>query len=254
MKADLGALSAAAVSIGFFHTLFGPDHYVPFVAMSRAGGWSRRKTFVVTLLCGLAHVGSSVLLGFIGLALGLIVFQLETEATPDNAPEVRLADGSFLERLETGRGDIAGWLFIGFGAAYLTWGCVRAIRSRSHTHLHAHVDGTVHAHEHSHLSEHLHPHTAGAALTPWILFAIFAFGPCEPLIPLAMYPAAKGDILSAVCVVALFVFATLATMLGMVHLMCTGVSAVNFARLDRFSHALAGLVLLSCGLAIKAGL
>lgn len=255
MKADMGALSVAAVSIGFFHTLFGPDHYVPFVAMSRAGGWSRRKTLVITTLCGLAHVGSSVLLGFIGLALGLIVFQLETEAKPvANAAEVRLAEDSLIQRLEVGRGDIAGWLFIGFGAAYLTWGCVRAIRSRSHTHLHAHSDGTVHAHEHSHVAEHLHPHASGRALTPWVLFAIFAFGPCEPLIPLAMYPAAKGEILSAVCVVGLFVFVTLATMLGMVHFMCAGVNAFNFARLDRYSHALAGLVLLSCGVAIKAGL
>ncbi|HEX7375587.1 MAG TPA: hypothetical protein VF278_00670, partial [Pirellulales bacterium] len=60
MNADLGALSLAALSIGFLHTLFGPDHYIPFVAMSRVGGWSRSKTLLITLLCGLAHVGSSV--------------------------------------------------------------------------------------------------------------------------------------------------------------------------------------------------
>jgi len=233
MNADLGALSVAAVSIGFFHTLLGPDHYVPFVAMSRLGGWSRRKTLVVTLLCGLAHVGSSVLLGFIGLALGLIVFQLE--------------------EIEGRRGNVAGWLLIGFGVAYSVWGLVQAVRSRSHAHLHAHLDGTVHDHEHAHSAEHLHAHAASPSLTPWVLFAIFAFGPCEPLIPLLIYPAAKADLFSVACVTALFALTTLATMTGMVVALSSGVGALKFAKLDRYSHALAGLVVLSCGLAIKAG-
>lgn len=235
MNADLGALSAAAITIGFLHTLCGPDHYVPFVAMSRAGGWTRRKTLVVTFLCGLAHVGSSVLLGFIGLALGLIVFQLKT--------------------VETHRGNIAGWLLLGFGLAYTAWGLVHALRNRRHAHLHVHPDGTVHAHDHVHFDEHLHTHTAGKmSLTPWILFAIFAFGPCEPLIPLLMYPAAQADLGSAALVTALFALTTLATMTSMVMLVSAGASVLRFDKLGRFSHVMAGLVLLSCGLAVKLGL
>lgn len=265
MNADLGALSAAAVSIGFVHTLLGPDHYVPFVAMSRAGGWTRRKTLIVTLLCGLAHVGSSVLLGFIGLALGLIVFQLDT--------------------IETHRGNVAGWLLIAFGIAYTAWGVVHALRSRSHTHLHVHPDGTIHTHEHVHFDDHLHPHaelpepntTASAAeaadnpyvspcasrsnraantlsMTPWILFAIFAFGPCEPLIPILMYPAAKADMLSVATVSILFALTTIATMTTMVLVVGAGASALRFDKLTRYSHALAGAVVLSCGLAVKVGL
>jgi nickel/cobalt exporter len=266
MNADLGALSAAAVTIGFLHTLFGPDHYVPFVAMSRAGGWGNRKTLIVTLLCGLAHVGSSVLLGFIGLALGLIVFQLET--------------------IEEHRGNVAGWLLIGFGVAYCAWGVIHAVRSRSHTHIHAHSDGTVHAHEHVHFDEHLHPHVSSnvvasevavlnaanpdasprepgsqpvarksaASMAPWILFAIFAFGPCEPLIPLLMYPAAKADLWSVAWVTALFALTTLATMTSLVLLVRAGAAAIHFDKLGRYSHALAGLVLVSCGLAVKLGL
>lgn len=257
MNADLGALSLAALSIGFVHTLFGPDHYVPFVAMSRVGGWSRRKTLLITLLCGLAHVGSSVVLGFIGLALGLIVFQLET--------------------IEAQRGNVAGWLLIAFGIAYTTWGIVQAVRNRPHTHLHIHPDGTVHTHEHVHVEEHLHPHGREQAsssdnpyvsptgeattpavirpsMTPWILFAIFAFGPCEPLIPLLMYPAAKADLLSAACVTALFALTTIATMTTMVLVICAGAGALRFDKLTRYSHALAGLVVLSCGVAVKVGL
>ncbi|HEV3344978.1 MAG TPA: hypothetical protein VG125_31670 [Pirellulales bacterium] len=255
MNVDLGALSIAAVGIGFVHTLFGPDHYVPFVAMSRVGGWSFRKTLVVTLLCGLAHVGSSVLLGLVGVALGLIL-QMET--------------------IEEQRGNVAGWLLIGFGLAYCVWGLLHALRNRSHTHLHSHADGTIHAHEHTHFGGHLHPHgerapaeEAAAAgcgapaatkadlspsITPWVLFAIFAFGPCEPLIPLLIYPAAKADMWSVACVTSLFALTTLATMTSMVFLVSAGTSVLRFDRLARYSHALAGLVLLSCGLAVKAGL
>lgn len=256
MNADLGALSLAALSIGFLHTLFGPDHYIPFVAMSRVGGWSRSKTLLITLLCGLAHVGSSVVLGFIGLGLGLVVFRLET--------------------IEAQRGNVAGWLLVAFGVAYTTWGIVQAVRNRPHTHLHIHCDGTVHAHEHTHYDEHMHPHPAAQtapanpcssptdavpaeaaiprSMTPWILFAIFAFGPCEPLIPLLMYPAAKADLFSAACVAALFSLTTITTMTTMVLFICAGAGALRFDKLTRYSHALAGLVVLSCGVAVKVGL
>ena len=70
-------LIATAASIGFFHTILGPDHYLPFIVMSRSGKWSVKKTMLVTLLCGLGHVLSSILLGVAGIALGVAVFRLE---------------------------------------------------------------------------------------------------------------------------------------------------------------------------------
>ena len=66
MPADFVTLSAGAVTLGFLHCLVGPDHYVPFIAMSRIGSWSFRKTMIVTLLCGIGHILSSVVLGFLG--------------------------------------------------------------------------------------------------------------------------------------------------------------------------------------------
>src|SRR5437879_4637524 len=74
----LDPLTLAAMSIAFFHTVLGPDHYVPFVAMSRAGRWSLAKTTIVTLLCGIGHVGSSAILGVVGVGLGVAVFKLKT--------------------------------------------------------------------------------------------------------------------------------------------------------------------------------
>src|SRR5687767_6381683 len=122
---DLGALSAAAVSIAFVHTILGPDHYLPFAAMSRVGGWSIGKTAWITALCGVGHVLSSVILGFVGIAFGIVVLKLE--------------------HVEEIRGDLAGWLLLTFGLIYFSWGLARAIRNAPH--LHVHADGTVHMHD-----------------------------------------------------------------------------------------------------------
>ena len=175
-----------------------------------------------------------------------------------------------LKQIEGHRGDLAGWSLVAFGLTYFVWGVVRAIRNRPHTHLHGHTDGTVHAHEHVHQGEHLHPHPAIVAekvapselgqaprrgsLTPWVLFTIFLFGPCEPLIPLVMYPAARANVAAVVVVTALFGVITLATMCTMVALVCFGTGSLRWPRVERFSQALAGLVVFSCGVAIKCGL
>jgi len=236
---DTLALTTAAVTIGVVHTALGPDHYLPFAAMSRAGNWSLRKTLLVTLACGVGHVASSVVIGLVGLALGTMVMQLEA--------------------VESLRAGWAAWLLIGFGLAYFTWGVVQAVRNRPHTHLHMHADGTVHSHPHVHEGDHLHVHEEEDAtgkttvMTPWLLFVIFVFGPCEPLIPLLIYPAAEADPLAVLAVVLAFSLATLATMTVAVGLMTMGLQTLAVGRLHRYSHALAGLTVLVCGIMVKLG-
>ncbi len=250
MAIELGSpealtLCGTAFTVGVVHTILGPDHYLPFVAMARAGGWTVPRTLAVTTACGLGHVAGSVAIGLVGLALGVAVMRLET--------------------LEAFRGDTAGWLLIGFGLVYFVWGLVRAFRSRSgghgHAHVHAHADGTVHAHEHTHHGEHLHVHAAAAQAggsaavwAPWALFLLFAFGPCEPLIPLLMYPAAKASPWAVAGVVAAFTVATVGTMLAAVVVLRSGAHFVRLPKLDRFAHAFAGLAILACGVLVKAGL
>lgn len=231
------SLAVAAISIGFLHTLAGPDHYLPFVAMSRAGGWTLTKTLVVTLLCGIGHVLSSVVIGGVGIAMGLGLEKMEG--------------------IESARGELAGWALIAFGCMYFTWGIRAAIRNRPHSHFHTHHDGTVHSHDHAHHGDHLHAHEPVArqpSMTPWILFTIFLFGPCEALIPMLMFPAAGGSLWGVVWVTLLFGVATLATMLTIVLVLLRGALLVRLSRLERFNHAAAGFVILACGLAIKFGL
>ena len=95
------------------------------------------------------------------------------------------------------RGAAAAWLLIAFGSFFAVRGLVRAARSaHRHSHAHAHEDGIVHAHHHDHVhASHVHPHPVPDArsATIWTLFIIFVLGPCEPLVPLMLAPAALRD-------------------------------------------------------------
>ena len=232
MSPEITLLAFTAASIGLLHTVFGPDHYLPFIVMSRAGKWSMKKTALITFLCGLGHVLSSVVLGLIGVAIGIAVTKLEM--------------------IEGVRGNIAAWLLIGFGFAYFAWGMRRAFRKRPHTHTHVHDSDGVHRHEHTHFDEHSHVHSvAKKYMTPWILFTIFVFGPCEPLIPILMYPAAQQSIPGMIFVAGTFSVITISTMLSVVILASWGVSFARFGRMERYTHALAGLTICLSGLAIQ---
>ena len=231
MSTETLILCGTAASIGLLHTLFGPDHYLPFIVMSRARRWTLTRTALITLACGVGHVLSSVVLGSLGVIFGIAV--------------------TSLEMFEGARGSVAAWLLIGFGGAYFVWGLHRAIRGRPHEHRHLHDTGT-HTHEHTHVAQHSHAHMQeGRCLTPWILFTIFVFGPCEPLIPILMYPAAKSSIAGLIMVTAVFSVVTVGTMLSIVMLSAWGVSFAPFGKLERYIHAMAGATLCLSGLAIQ---
>jgi len=234
-ETTLYALATLAASIGFIHTLLGPDHYLPFIVMSRARNWSMGKTAVITVLCGLGHVGSSVVLGFVGIALGVAVGKLTS--------------------IEGIRGDLAAYLFIAFGVVYFAWGVKRAIRNRPHTHHHPSDEGT-HEHEHGHSGLHAHVHDMPGKtnVTPWVLFTIFIFGPCEPLIPILMYPAATKNISGLILITAIFAIVTITTMLAAVIVGSLGVNLLPLGRIERYTHAIAGATIALCGVLIVLGL
>jgi nickel/cobalt transporter (NicO) family protein len=243
MNQELMMIAGTAASLGLVHTLIGPDHYLPFIVIAKARGWSHAKTLWITLLSGLGHILSSLAIGLLGIALGIAVTRLEW--------------------VESLRGDIAAWLLIAFGLVYTVWGLKKATRHSPHTHAHPHLsfhdhsearsekDG--HSHEHIHDAEHVHPHgqnVEGFRITPWVLFTIFVFGPCEPLIPLVIYPAAKNDFSGAVVVAAIFGAVTVITMIAAVFLGLYGMTFFPITRIERYSHALAGFTILLCGLSI----
>jgi ABC-type nickel/cobalt efflux system permease component RcnA len=200
--------------------------------MSRARKWPMFKLTIITFLCGVGHILSSVVLGIIGIILGIAVMKLAA--------------------FEAWRGNLAAWALIGFGVAYFIWGLHQAWRNKPHQHLHFHADSTMHAHSHPHDTEHAHLHGEERAnITPWILFTIFVLGPCEPLIPILMYPAAKQSLAGLFWVSVIFGSVTITTMLTIVLIASRGINLIPLGRLERYSHALAGAAIFLCGLAIQ---
>lgn len=232
MEGSTLVLAGTAVTIGFIHTLIGPDHYLPFIVMGEARAWSIRKTMFITFLCGVGHVLSSVAVGFIGIAAGLSL--------------------SRLELFESFRGNIAAWLLIAFGLIYMLISLRRLYRKKKHVHQHHHTEGVTHEHEHDHFSGHSHIHIGDRKnMTPWILFLIFVLGPCEPLIPILMYPAAANNLSGVILVSVLFSAVTIATMMTVVLAFRLGLSRINLKPLEQYVNVIAGATIAVSGLAIQ---
>lgn len=230
---DGGVLVASAAALACVHTAVGIDHSLPFVVLGRSRGWSLRRTLSITSLCGLGHVGSSILIGTIGIAIGASLGRL-----------------TWLESL---RGEVAAWMIVGFGLLYACWAIVRGRRGQQHAHLHVHEDGVVHHHLHHHRSNHLHVHVGShRGLTPWLMFVIFLFGPCEALIPLMMAPAIAGEWSLLLAVVSVFSVVTVLTMVVVVAVGYVGLRRGKRATSlpGHFVDALAGLAVSASGLAV----
>lgn len=223
---ELTVLTLNAIAVGFIHTVIGPDHYVPFIVMAKARGWSLARTTWITLACGIGHVASSVILGLAGYAVG--------------------ASLRHLEWIESFRGEIAAWALIIFGALYAAWGLWKIKRKGPDGHTHDHLI-RLHSHDHIH-----HPRSgAEVNLTPWILFAIFVFGPCEPLIPLFIYPAATSGWAGAWLVSIAFSSVTIGSMLVLVLAGRYGLNWLPTGQLARYNHVLAGCTIALTGCMIQ---
>lgn len=192
-----------------------PDHWLPFVALAKGSHWSMRRLAWVTTLAGIGHVASSLLLGFVGLWAGLAVHHLEGA--------------------EAWRGSIGVWLLIGFGVAYALWG----LKHAQHHHPHISIDEAVKVY---------------LVRRMWMLMAILVFGPCEPLIPLMFVASQQG--LATVWVISIvFSVVTVGMVVGQSLLGLSGLRLIHAPWMERYAHALAGLIIALTGLfVILAGI
>jgi ABC-type nickel/cobalt efflux system permease component RcnA len=210
--------------------------------MSKARPWTPLQTILITAFCGLGHVASSVVIGAIGIILGIGI--------------------SKMEGIESVRGNWAAWAFLVFGIGYLLWAIWRIKSKKPHVHTHEHgsiVHNHEHFHEHAAVDTPVVPHTHGhekqkTNLTPWILFLIFVLGPCEPLIPVLMYPAAQASIKGLIAVAVVFALSTILTMVGVVVAVNYSVSFIKVGKLEKYTHAIAGATVTLSGGLILLGL
>ena len=215
---DQNILISTAALIAFIHTIIGPDHYLVFVALGKARDWSTLKTLKYTTICGVGHILSSVIIGFIGIFFGIELVKLVN--------------------LEESRGLLSGWMLLFFGLIYFFWG-LRKIR--------------IHKNKKNVSDKHNYINSQKKAfnITPWALFIVFVLGPCEALIPLFMYPAIEADMMLVFKVALVFGIVTLVTMLLSVFLLIKGLNIFKFNSFEKYSHVIAGTSIMLCAIVIN---
>lgn len=132
-----------------------------------------------------------------------------------------------LKSIEGLRGEIVLWLLIGFGIAYTIWGIKKAKEKR-----------------HVLISEE---ELKAKTVATWTMFAIIVLGPCEPLIPLIFLGYNYGWI-GVLSVSVIFSIATIIMMLMQSLLAFMGIQLIKNNFMERYSHALAGLMIVLTGI------
>jgi nickel/cobalt exporter len=228
--ATLSLLLATAVSTALFHTLI-PDHWLPFVLLGRARGWSGRTTAAVSGLSAGIHVALSAALGFLAVWLGL---------------EAARALGESLERA-------APFVLIVFGLAYAAW----AWRKGGHFHpggtlLHhpeeregcSGEEGSEAGHLHYHADEALIGNTKGRSAVA--LAAIVGINPCVLILPLLLQSAGRG-VLAVGAVLAAYAGTTVALMVGLSVAGVLGTARFRLPAAARHMEPISGLVIAAAG-------
>ena len=215
---DQNILISTAALIAFIHTIIGPDHYLVFVALGKARDWSTAKTLKYATMCGIGHILSSVIIGFLGIFFGIELVKLVN--------------------LEESRGLLSGWMLLFFGLIYFVWG-LRKLRMHKNK---KNLPGDY---------RYVNSQKRFFNITPWALFIVFVLGPCEALIPLFMYPAMEADMMLVFQVALVFGVVTLLTMLFSVFLLLKGLNMFRFNSFERYSHVIAGASIILCASTIN---
>ncbi|MFH1889191.1 MAG: hypothetical protein ABH806_03790 [Candidatus Omnitrophota bacterium] len=207
---SMWVLLVSTLSVAFLHAL-APDHWMPFAAIGKAQRWSKAKLLWITFISGVGHVGISIAFSVIGILLG---FSL-----------------SKIKGIEGSRGEIALWLLIGFGLAYMVWGIKKAKQDKNKV-----ID-----------EKKLKAETVAV----WTMFAVIILGPCEPLIPLAFLGYNYGWP-GVITVSIVFSVVTIIMMLAQSLLAFMGIQLIKSNIAERYSHAFAGLVIVLTGIFVLA--
>ena len=219
-------LFLSSCSTAVIHALI-PDHWLPFVLMSRARSWSERRTLILVAVTGAIHATVSLLLG------GVLILVGSSTAR------------GLAERLGASLEALAGALLIGFGLIYGFW----AHRREARAHGHAHGDHATAGPEPLHAHGHLLSRFSRGYLSGGALVAIIGISPCVLLQPI-LFAAAAESAVAAVAAAAGFAFCTVGTMTGVALLATRGIQRLNPAFFTRYGDLVSGLVIAAIGLLV----
>lgn len=231
------ALIASAAGVGIGHAVL-PDHWMPLAVIARTHRYPLRRVVRLSLLAGVAHVGFSLLLGAVVIAVGL---------------QFR----AIVERYES---LIVGGLLIATGLVFLV---VEAL-GRGHSH-----DGHGHHHrghvEHSHSVGHAHDcgdndedgeHRRSRGRTAQLMAFAIPFGaaasPDLTILPVFLAASALGIATAAGSLIA-FSLATMGTIAGLTVLGAVAGYQMRGAWIDTSANLITAGVLLIIGALVVIG-
>ncbi len=228
----LTTVAATGFTVAFFHAAI-PTHWLPFVLVARARGWSHAKTLLVAAFAGVGHV---LLTGLLGLLIAWFGFKLDERA------------GHLFPLL-------AGGILLLIGLFYF-W---RQWRGGV---LHHHVLGASHlptkqcGHEgdHSHWDDELKDSQLVKAKTGDTtaisgLFVMLTLSPCEGFLPVYLSGVQFGwtgfIVLSVILAVG-----TLAGMLLFTWLTLVGLKSFRVQRFERYEAGMLGTIFTVLGVLV----
>lgn len=206
---DLGLLVTlvGSATVGAAHALL-PDHWIPYVLLSRARRWDVGRSLIAAAAGGLAHLAATA-------AVGLLIAFAGAEALPHVGPIAELA----------GFGILAG-----FGL-FVSWRGFRLLRSGRAAHG---------AHE----VRQPPPTSTRRCLVEG---ALLGARPCAEALAIFLASAAFG-LTSSLLAVVVWVLATLGVMIAVVWLSLLGLGALKLTAFEKYAELTAGLVILLMGL------
>ena len=220
-------LFLSSCSTAIIHALI-PDHWLPFVLMSRAERWSDRRAAALTGLAGSLHVLVTLLAGALTILVGSATVQ------------------DLARRTGHSLGSLIGLLLVIFGVSY---GLFRHLREAR---VHAAAgpgaaragdppDGHVHAHGHL-LERWFH-----GALTAGTLVVVIGISPCALLVPILFAASAVGA--GALLAAALgFALCTIGTMVGVTLVAARGMRRLDLPFFTRYGDLISGALVSAVGL------
>jgi len=223
-------LVSTAALTALLHTLI-PDHWLPFVLMGRAQGWTPGTVALISGLSAVVHTGLSLSLGLVAIGIGV------------GAAEVV---GETLE-------SVGAAMLVVFGVAYAVW----AWRKGGHFHpggarLHDPGSDGCRGDEGDSNPEHLHYHAdedlirRRAGRGAFTLAMIVGVNPCVLVLPVILAAGARG--MAEFWIVALaYGIPTIVLLVGLSVLGVSGPFRIRVPGAARFAEMASGLLIALLG-------
>lgn len=219
-----------AALLGLVHGLL-PDHWLPYVALGRARGWSTAKTLASVSVGAVVHLLATVSFGLVISYLGAGTLERVGPVAEMFGAGVLVVFGAVL----LARGTASAVRFAGPGAAH---------HSHCHGHSHAHAHGLAGAPAPAHGA----PAAPGRRARGHLLVgAILGLRPCAEATAIFLAASAYG-LTPSLLAVSGWAAATLLTMVGAVWLSLAGLTALRSQAFTRYGELTAGLIILLMGL------